>query len=495
MSILKNTVRSGFYLDSVALMRMSAELCAAAGVEQAVLMIGTDTNKEIMRNAGLLSGEGGGAGPGDLIIAVCCTDDASADAALEIASTLLEARSPASEGDGPGAPRSVSGALASQPDANLVLVSTPGAFAAREARAALRQGLNVMLFSDNVSLEEEIELKTEAHAAGLLVMGPDCGTAYLAGVPIAFANAVRQGDVGIVAASGTGLQEVAVQLHNAGLGLSHGIGVGGRDLSDDVGGISTLDAIDLLDADPSTKHILIISKPPGAKTTDAVFERLGRTTKPAYACMLGLDEARAAKASVPMATTLKGAAELIPGVKERLAAETGEEAPETTAKHGAIHGLYTGGTLCAEAQVIMSEAGIAAQSNAPVRKGIDLPDTHHVITDLGADEFTQGQPHPMLEPAVRVGPLTSSLQDSSVAVVLVDVVLGFGAHPNPAQAVVETIKAASGKAGPTVVAYVCGTDADPQGYAGQVKALRDVGVLVARSNSDAVHLAMRLSHV
>ena len=260
MSVVANLVRRGFYADSVALMRASRSIAALPGVAQASLMIGTPGNKALLKDSRLLAAAGQAAQPGDLVIAVRARDAIAAQAALAAAGRLLD--SPPTAQAGVARVRSLGAALGVLPGANLALISVPGEFAAAEARRALERGLHVMMFSDNVPLDDEVALKRFAAEKGLLLMGPDCGTSLIAGTPLAFANAVPRGDIGIVAASGTGLQEVSCLLARAGRGVSHAIGVGARDLYEEVGGLMTLAAIDALDADPGTRHVLIISKPP-----------------------------------------------------------------------------------------------------------------------------------------------------------------------------------------------------------------------------------------
>ena len=311
--MVANRVRRGFYLDSVALMRLSASLSEGEGVERASLMIGTPSNLEILNEAGLLTAEGRGAGPDDLVIAVRATRRSAIDAAFEAAAEALERAAESEEASDLRLPglRSAFDAL---PGANLALVSVPGPFAAHEARRALRLGLNVLLFSDHVSVEDEVELKREAGRRGLLVMGPDCGTAIIGGVPLAFANRVRRGDIGVIAASGTGLQEFSVLVHRGGGGISHGIGVGGRDLSDEVGAASTLAALDALESDAATRHIAIISKPPGPRTEAALLARLADCPKSVTLCLVGRDNA-ALPANVRLAPTLRDAARLALGAR------------------------------------------------------------------------------------------------------------------------------------------------------------------------------------
>ena len=491
-AVVVNEVRSGFYLDSIALMQLSAELSELPGVGDAVAMIGTPSNREIMRKAGLLAAAGEAAGPNDLVLAVRAADDASAAAALSHAeSALVREMAPAE--DAAWRPRTLEGALDRIADANLALVSTPGAHAAREARHALERGLNVMLFSDNVSLESERALKERAHALELLVMGPDCGTAYIAGTPLAFANIVPRGRVGVVAASGTGLQEVAVLLARAGAGISHGIGVGGRDLSDAVGGVSTLDAIDLLASDAGTDHLILVSKPPGPRTARLVFERVAAAGKPCTAVVFGAGEIEAPPDGPVLVPTLKAAVERATGCSIAsgfdCTAAARREAERLTPGRHALRGLFCGGTLATEARTVLAAAGFDATSNtaSPAPPGSNAP---HAVVDFGADEYTVGRPHPMIDPALRTETLREALADPEVAVVLLDVVLGLGAHPDPARPICDAIADSNGEGeGPIVIASVCGTPDDPQDRERQAAMLAGAGVLVAPSNADAAEVA------
>ena len=488
-AVIVNELRRGFYLDSVALMQLSAAMAALPGVDNAVAMIGTPPNLEIMRGAGLLAPPGERAGPNDLVVAVRAVDDAAAEAALSHAKSALEREVATAQGE-EWRPRTLDGAVARVTHANLVLVSTPGPHAVREARRALDHGLNVMLFSDNVPLEAERTLKKRAHALGLLVMGPDCGTAYVAGTPLAFANVVPRGRVGVIAASGTGLQEVAVLLARAGAGISHGIGVGGRDLSDAVGGVSTLDAIDLLASDPGTDHLVLVSKPPGPRTAGVVFERIAGSGKPCTAVVFGAGEIETPPGLV-LVPTLKDAVEratgcsIAPGYDA--ASEVRGEAARLTVRRHALRGLFCGGTLATEAHAVLARAGLDVTSNtgASAPPGSNSP---HGVVDFGADEYTVGRPHPMIDPGLRTGKLREALADPEVAVVLLDVVLGLGAHPDPATPICDALRDANDER-PAVVASVCGTREDPQDRERQAAMLAAAGVVVAPSNADAASAA------
>ncbi len=485
---IANQVRKGFYLDSVALMRIQRALTALPGVEEAGLMIGTPANKQIMRDARVLADAGEAAGPGDLVIGVRAKDAAAAEAALVDAARQLDAPRGVAGAGAAWRPRTLRAAQQQMADASLALISVPGDFAIAEARKAINRGLDVMIFSDNVPLADEVELKREARALGRLVMGPDCGTAIIGGVPLAFANVVPRGDIGIIGASGTGIQEISCLIARAGRGISHAIGTGGRDLKAEVGGITTLMAIEMLDADPATKHIVLVSKPPAPAVAKAVLARIGKSAKPYTVCFLGGDGA-GMPGNATFALLLDDAARLAVG--RPISRSKGWREP-LKARKGLVRGLFSGGSLCAEAQVVFRNAGVAAASNAaiPGVSAFDKSWTGHTLLDLGEDEFTRGKPHPMIEPSVRDVWLHEARKHPDTAVVLIDVVLGYGGHADPAGHLARALKLSDRDA--YIVASVTGTDGDPQGFAGQVRILEDAGVLVAESNAAAARIALDL---
>ncbi|MSQ55921.1 MAG: acyl-CoA synthetase FdrA [Betaproteobacteria bacterium] len=491
MAVTLNRVARGVYLDSVALMRISRRISAASGVEDAALMMGTPANKLLLRDAGLLAAEGEQASTNDLVLAARADRESTALAALEAAEKSISSPGPtAQDGTELRRSRSFGGALEHLPGANLALISVPGDYAAREARRALEAGLNVMIFSDNVPIEDEAELKQLAGARGLLLMGPDCGTALIAGTPIAFANAVPRGDIGVVSASGTGLQEFACLVARGGRGLSHGIGVGGRDLDERVGALGTLAAIEALDRDASTRTVVLLSKPPPAGVARRVLERVGQSAKPFVVCFLGLPELALPK-NAKLARTLREAAELALGEPIVSAREVPAIAARPRGRW--VKGFFCGGTLCAESQLVFLQRGLAVHSNAPVPGASARgSDGAHLFLDLGADEYTRGRPHPMIEPELRNDHVRTALAANSVAAVLVDLVLGFGAHENPAGVLADALRAAGAGRAP-VIASVTGTERDPQGYSRQVEILRSAGVIVAPSNAHAAELAASLA--
>jgi len=479
-------------------MRLAESLRALDGVEEAAALMGTPANQDILAAAGLATEETRTATPGDLIIAVRAASHAAAAAALGRARALVVERRQPTDGGGRVRPRTLATALREMPDATVALISVPGAYAAFEARRALNHGLHVFLFSDHVPLADEIALKQLARRRGLLCMGPDCGTAYLGGIGLGFANVVKPGRVGCVAASGTGLQAVAAHLAALGEGISHGIGVGGRDLSAEVGGLMTTLALELLATDPATEAIVVISKPPAPDVLPALERAIAQVAKPVVVCCLGARPAAASPAR--WVSTLADAAGAVaavlgghPWTPSRLDAADSRARLAGVERRGekrgpGVLGLYTGGTLAHEARLLMEP--LLGQASTRF-DGASVPLR---IVDLGDDEFTVGRPHPMLDPEARSARVREAGRDQGIGVLLLDLVLGRAAHPDPARALADAFAearrtaAAEGR-GLVGVASVVGTPDDPQGLTGQVATLRSAGIEILPSNADAARFA------
>jgi succinyl-CoA synthetase alpha subunit len=495
MTTVVNQVRRAFYRDSVALMRISRAVAALPGVGDAALMIGSTTNKKLMQDAGLLNADGEGASPNDLVFAVTADTLENANSALAEAARLLDEPSTSEQGDARWHPKSLDTALSQLPGANIALISVPGEFAAAEARRAQNRGLHVKMFSDNVPVADEVALKQDARARGLLMMGPDCGTSIIGGVPLAFANVIARGDIGIVGASGTGLQEVSTLIARHGGGVSHAIGVGGRDLKQAVGGITTLMAFDALDRDPGTRQIVLISKPPEASVANAVLERIGQSDKKVSICFIGTGEMRVPP-NAALFSDLRSTAESALGGKrigwQGTAPSPAELARRVGRGRTRVRGLFSGGTMCAEAQVFFGRAGVEVTSNVPI-PGVREADAGsregNVLLDLGDDEYTVGRPHPMIDATLRNRMLAETLADDRTAVVLLDVVIGYGAHADPASELVSALPDARARQA-VVITSVCGTEDDPQSYSRQARVLEDAGVVVAPSNAHAAEIAL-----
>jgi succinyl-CoA synthetase alpha subunit len=469
-------------------MRLTADMEAVPGVTRAAAMMGTPPNRALLRDAGLLTADGESASPTDLVIAVIAADEATAHAARDAAERAL-ARGAAGDGGHARAaqPRSVRAARAAFPDANLALISVPGAYAAAEATKALHAGLHVMMFSDNVPVEDEVRVKRLARERGRFALGPDCGTAILDGVPLGFANAVPRGRIGLAAASGTGLQAVTCHLAAAGEGVSHAIGLGGRDLSDEVGGLMLEPALAALAADPATAVICVIGKPPGPATAKKIVGWLEPLAKPWITHFTG--DATGCTAATLEDTALAAVA-LARGTQYRHVDFTLADADVARLVDGAaamltrgrrhVRGVYAGGTLAQEATALLRA------KLGDVRWGAG--DGGHRVVDLGDDMYTVGRPHPMIDGTIRREWIAREASDPTTAVILLDVVLGYGAHPDPAGELLSAIDTARAR-GVTVIASVCGTDADPQGLTRQTDALRRAGALVMPSNAQAARLA------
>jgi succinyl-CoA synthetase alpha subunit len=445
-------------------MRMTETLAGIPGIRFANLTMGTAANKQILEEAGRLMAEARGATPDDLMIVLEAESDGVLTTGLARAESLL---SGGEEGWPSGEskerrPRTLAMALEEIAGANLVQISTPGPYAGGEALKAVRRGLHVFLFSDNVPLAQEIFLKQAARRKGLLVMGPDCGTALIGGVPLGFANAVRRGAIGLVAASGTGLQQVTCLIHRLGEGASHGIGTGSRDLSEAVGGITTAQGLEALLHDPGTRVIILVSKPPSPTVAAQILDRVRGSLKPVVVLFLGGDPGKVLAVRATPASTLEEAARaavaLLRG--ETPKARDGFGLPRKTVRAETcrlsgdqryIRGLFSGGTFCAEAQVVWRGPGLQAFSNVPLDPSFRLANVQesreHTAIDMGSDEFTVGRPHPMIDFRYRVERLLSEAADPAVAVILLDVVLGHGAHADPASVLVPAIREAKAIAG------------------------------------------------
>ena len=478
-------LRRGAYYDSVSLMQVSRKVQSAPGVEAAQVAMATDLNTDVIAGMGFTIPDG--AVTNDLIVAIR-GDEGGIEAgkvALEGALADLKSAGTHSGGFGEAPQRRTLGGAIQSSDANLALISVPGQHATVEAFDAIHRGVSVMLFSDNVPVEDEIRLKDAAAASDVLVMGPDCGTAVVGGVGLGFANATSPGPVGIVAASGTGCQQLLCLLDHAGVGVGSALGVGGRDLSAAVRGASTREALRRLDEDPSVELIVMVSKPPAEEVAAELREYAAGLGTPDEFALLGRGQ-----------PDLTAAAE---AVLRRL----GRDVPDWPVQGAAtpsggrlLRGLFVGGTLCDESMLIATEELGPIRSNIPLSPelGLDadldaaLATDAHTMVDFGDDALTAGRAHPMIDPTLRIDALARAAADSRTGVILLDVVLGHGAEPDPAAALAPVIAAAR----PPVVACVVGTAADPQDRRRQVAALVEAGAEVHLSNAAATRRAIEL---
>ncbi|MGD9641226.1 MAG: acyl-CoA synthetase FdrA [Elusimicrobiales bacterium] len=507
--MIKTVIKKGAYFDSVSLMQVAKRLNAVPGVIDSAVVMATAENKGIIKASGLLTPEILKAGDSDLAIAVSAKSPEAAAAAFAAAEELLNKKPAQTVG---GTDRKAAGldeAVNMLAGANLAVISVAGRFAGALAADCLGKGLNVMLFSDNVPVETEVELKKAAVKKGLLVMGPDCGTAIINGAPIAFANSVRRGNVGVVAAAGTGLQEVTTLISNEGAGISQAVGTGGRDVKAEVGGLTFIQALKLLAADPATDVLLLVSKPPAAEVLRKIAAEVKRIKKPVVAVFIGgeikekikedfypaktLEEAAYKAACLGKGWKIAKAREIIYDLNLK-AEELAKREAAKKKKSRCLRGLFTGGTYVGEAQVILPDLIGEVKSNAPLDKRLKLKNSMelsgHAVIDLGEDEFTVGRPHPMIDFSLRNKLIVSEAKKPEVSVLLLDLVLGYGANLKPLEEILPPITEAFLRNRElSIVASVTGTETDPQVRSKVVKALEAAGVLVMSSNAGACRLA------
>jgi FdrA protein len=512
--IVKGIIKKGEYFDSVTLMMAAKKLNELPGVLDSAIVMGTAENKAILAASGLLLYDFRTCADTDLLIAVEVTDGANAELLLAEADVVLKSVRHCDDSSSTPLPRSLDKAVKMLPNANLALISVAGRYAGNVAMRALQLGLHVMLFSDNVPLDQEIALKRLAVEHGLLVMGPDCGTAIINGVPLAFANVVNRGNIGIVAAAGTGLQEVSTLISNSGSGISQAIGTGGRDVKQEVGGLMFLAALRMLDEDSHTKVIVLISKPPHAEILAKIVQCVKEIKKPVVAVLLGIEaeivkaggmipaaslaEAAQIAAALSQGKELSGIATQFSVRRAEIEALAKSEAHKLHKGQKYVRGLFSGGTFCYEAQELLKNVLHDIHSNAPTGISHKLKDPlkseKHTLVDLGEDEFTVGRPHPMIDYSLRNKRIIAEAEDAEAAVILLDIVLGYGSHPDPTGEIVPAIRramqiAADNKRHLPIICSVTGTDRDPQNRAAVVKALMNSDAIVMASNAEACWLA------
>ncbi|MYL46507.1 acyl-CoA synthetase FdrA [Virgibacillus halodenitrificans] len=510
----KVIIENNAYHDSVTLMSLSSKINSYEGVEQAVVSMATQMNKDLLENIGLLTEEAQAATENDLIIALLADSDERVEEVIDLIHTELSSnKSKKGKGKNQSA-KTVNSALNAMPEANMAIISVPGEYAAREARQALKKGMHVMLFSDNVTIEDEKALKEMGKENDLFVMGPDCGTAIINNAGLCFANKVSEGGIGLVAASGTGLQEVTVQIDRLGYGITQAIGTGGRDLHESIGGIMMLQGLKALEKDENTKVITLISKPPAPSVQEKILKEVKECKKPVVVCFLDGDAQAVEAAGAAFSPTLIDAARKSVSLLDSDAKVDTELAEEITrwvetekAKLSEdqqdIRGLFCGGTLTSEALSIIRSAGEQVKSNVAKKSEEKITDiaksSGHTLLDMGDDDFTKGKPHPMIEPSLRNERIIQEANDPSTAVLLLDFELGYGSHEDPAGVTLEALQTAKVQAKQAgrylpVVAYICGTSKDKQDYQQQQKKLQSVGVFVADSNEMATRIAVMLAN-
>lgn len=493
-------IKKNTYQDSVNLMLLSSKLSKLEGINKVSIMMGTPANKEIFQNTGMDAAEFQDATPNDICIAVDTDNESLVSNVSNELDNFIKDLSSKSKDKKLTTSRTLDGALNNLPDANLALISLPGEYVFKEADRLLDKNINTFIFSDNVSIEEEKKLKEKAHNKGLIVMGPDCGTGIISSIPLAFANIVQKGNIGIVGASGTGIQEVTSIIGRNGGGISHAIGIGGRDLSEEIGGISAIDALKMLNEDDNTDVIVFISKPPAPSVKDKVIETFKTLDKKVVALFLG-EKPENSEDNIIYVWTLEEAGyqalmisrtsgnyrKNLQGILEKL------DTIKSNQNQRKIHGYYGGGTLAGEASILLKDYFNIKDSKNP--EGYMLNYEGHEIIDFGDDKYTKGRPHPMIDPSTRIDILNKLIEKEDVAIVLFDNVLGYGSNDDMAGALAPEIKKVieyKNSKGQDIlfIASVCGTEEDKQVYSSQVTELKEAGVLVLDTNAEATYTAI-----
>lgn len=508
--ITKNQVRKNLYFDSVTLMVASSMMRRMEGIQNAAVMMGTDHNRALMTEAGLIGPDTEAFGVNDTVLGVLAESEEAAEAAMNFFDSYLQGKTAAAETSEDLRVKTVAAAKTAQPGTNFAVISVPGRYARAEAEKALDLGLHVLLFSDNVSLEDEVALKKKAVEKGLLMMGPDCGTTIINGTALGFANVVRRGNIGLVAAAGTGLQEVTVLIDLLGGGVSQALGTGGRDLKADVGGMMMSMCLEALENDPQTEVIAILSKPPAQSVMEKMLRQLEGMKKPVIAAFLGGDPALLEGSRVVWAGDLEQLARLsvlaAEGKEPKLPSEDDtmlraiaeEECAKLAPQQKYLRGLYSGGSLCYETILLMRDRALKAWSNVALDSEYILedgkPSLENTLLDMGEDFYTNGMPHPMIDFRQRADRMVQEAADPTVGVMLLDCVCGYGTHENPAGELVGAIRQAKEIAARdgrhlTVVASVTATETDPQTRSAQIRALEGAGAIVLPCNAQAARLA------
>lgn len=504
--MIHNVVKENAYFDSVTLMLFSSKLNVIEGIEEAAVMMGTDHNIDLMLSSKVLTKEvAEKVTSNDLVIGIRAQSQEVIDEAIAVLNEQFENKNKDAKKQDVVV-KTVRAAVSEKPELNFSIISTPGRFAKKEVLNCLKNDINVMLFSDNVTLEDEKELKELAVEKGLLMMGPDCGTAIINGVALGFANVVNRGNIGIVAASGTGLQEVTVLVNEFGGGLSQAIGTGGRDLKEAIGGQMALMGLEALNNDPNTEVIGLISKPPSTAVMKKILEKVESFEKPVVACFLGGDKSIVENSSIYDAYTLENAARYLVALandqeptpaKELTLADVKPLSKNNKGQY--IRGLYTGGTLAYETMLLLNESLGNVYSNIAMDKDFELENPElsvkHTVVDMGEDYFTDGMAHPMIDPRLRSERIKKEVADKETAVVLLDCVLGYGSHEDPAKEIVKAIQEANHSLVDREVDYVAsvtGTELDPQVRSQQVSKLESAGVVVLPTNAQAAQYAALL---
>ncbi|MBN4050771.1 MAG: FdrA family protein [Alkaliphilus sp.] len=519
-------IKKNTYYDSVYLMRITKEIEKTEGVIDVLVGMGTELNKELVSSLSMMTKEIESLGPNDFFVVAKIKREEIMGVVTKKIDSLMNEKKKNNVKE--HSPATLDSALKYNPEINFALISLPGEYAIEEAKKALEKNLHVMLFSDNISVEKEIELKLFAKQKGLLMMGPDCGTAIINGIPLAFANEVSRGNIGIISASGTGAQEVSVLIDKLGSGISQLIGTGGRDLKDEIGGITMIQAIEALEKDENTKIIVLISKPPSENVAEKIFKMLNNSKKNYVVNFIGSESKNVSNSKTHFAYSLEETAKMAVELANKSTVRNKEvdakckkaieelKAKEKEAIASAknmvgnlsvqrkyMRGLFTGGTLALEAMNILRGRGMEVYSNLAGDERFILSNANdsyrNACVDLGDDVFTRGRPHPMIEPSIRNERLIKEIRDEDVLVILMDCVLGYGSHENPAGEIANTLNLAKKDMtneendSPIIVVSIIGTNKDPQNLKESIIDLENAGAIVVFSTAQATRIVAEIT--
>lgn len=496
-------VHKNRYVDSVTLMSIGDKVMSLSGISNAEVQMGTPANTEVLEELGyVLSSD---IKPDDLVFAVTGQTQEKIEEAFKFAESLLSGGGTMA---GQRKYHDIGDIDLSADPYDIAQISLPGEYVLHEAKKALLIGMDLFIFSDNVPLEQELELKELGREMGRLVMGPDCGVGFINGVCLGAGSIMREGSIGIIAASGSGAQEVGSIIEKYGHGISNIIGTGGRDLYPEINGIEMLQAMKLMAEDNNTKVIVLVSKLAGLGVMNKILTEADKIQKAVVAIFLGSEKSLFEGHNVIPAFSLHEAAEKACKLisedvvdlhlsKKDLQETAQSEYSRYDSNQKYFRGLFCGGTFTEEALIYLNEnlSGVNLNSNLKTRFADKLRDRHislgHTILDLGAEDFTSEAPHPVFDPKLRAKRLEKEIGDPETAAILLDFITGPGVAQDPFSLVIETIKKDMSNTGKhiTYIANICGTEQDPQNIRENIRKLKECGVIVTQSNYESIRLA------
>jgi len=503
ISMIVNITKKNFFRDSVQMMQFSQQLKDEQGVIDAAIVMGTDLNKNTLKKMGLLTEDGISATENDTLITINCQDENSLNNAVQKAEQLLTSDITKSKNEF----NDLSSALDAFDNANMASLSIPGQFVKEMATELIRKQLHLFVFSDHVPLEDEILLKNLALENNVLFMGPEAGTSILNGTVFGFGNRIRSGSVGIIGASGTGIQESSTMIDLFGEGISHAIGVGGRDLRNDIGGMMTMKTMEVFEDDPNTKAVLLVSKPVGDDVRNKIINKINNFSKKNYVlCLIGDNENREDSAKIKFSKSIQisvlkilkyvndDAYKKIKDVVRKQVDDSIKLAKSLSSDlnndQRFVRGFFAGGTLCYESKIILEQMIGKVYSNLSSDDEYSIKGNaaskENTLIDFGEEEFTSARPHPIIDPLLRKNRILEDADDPNVGVIIIDIICGINAAKNTMAFHAETIKKAIENAKEkgrrlSVFAYICGTEKDVS--ENELKLLTDSGAKLFTSNA------------